>query len=75
MDVLLLDLLDTPLQVRVLEPFAVHGGYEDGSLGEEGAHLLEGTPGGLGEESPEEDGVCKVADLLVLAKLSKGIDI
>ena len=41
----------------------VHAGHEPGRVAEEVAHLLEGPPGGLGEEGPEEDGVGEVADL------------
>ena len=61
--VLLLDFLDPALEIATLELFHVHAGDEERSLGEEIAHLLEGTPGGLGEDHPEPDGVGKVADL------------
>lgn len=61
--VLLLDLLDAALQIDMLELGLVHARHKEGSLGEEIAHLLEGTLGRLGEDNPEPDCVGKVADL------------
>jgi hypothetical protein len=61
---LVLHLLHAPLQLDSPVLLAIHGGNEERSLGEERAHLLEGSLGGLGEESPEEDGVGEVAHLV-----------
>lgn len=64
---LLLLILDTAVDLDG-EAGAVHGGHEPGRLGEEVAHLLEGPPGSLGEDGPEEDGVGEVADLKGVSK-------
>lgn len=59
---LVLLLLDTAVDLDG-ELGAVHGGNEPRRLGEEVAHLLKGPLGGLGEDGPEENGICEVANL------------
>lgn len=63
MSLLLLNLLDTSLQIRMPELLGIHGGNEQGRLLEENTHLLEGSPGSLGKECPKEDGIGEVANL------------
>lgn len=60
---LLLDSLDSALEVVALKQRHVSRRDEERSLGEEESHLLKRTPGGLGEEGPEEQGVGEVAHL------------
>lgn len=65
---LLRNLLGSPLEILTGgKPGLVHGGNKQRGLGEEVAHLLQGSVGGLGEDGPEEDGVGHVADLVLLA--------
>ncbi|KAK7219979.1 hypothetical protein V2G26_007982 [Clonostachys chloroleuca] len=75
------NLLDLPLErLAGLELGHIHGGDEPRSLGEEISHLLKRSPGGLGKEGPEEEGVGEVTDLgsLVITKataFTKGQDL
>jgi hypothetical protein len=57
-----LHFLDTSLDIG-REIALVHARYENGGVGEEIVHLLEGTLGGLGQEAVEEYGVGQVANL------------
>ena len=61
---LLLNLLDTSLEILASGKLGlVHARNEKRGLGEEVAHLLQGSVGGLGEDHPEEESVGHVADL------------
>lgn len=61
----MLDLLHTSFQIGAgSELFSIHAWDEDRCLCEEVTHLFEWAFGSLWKESPEEDGIGKVADLM-----------
>lgn len=57
------DFFDASVDVEGCEFDLLHAGHEQGGVGEEVVHLLEGAFLGLWEHGPEEEGVCEVADL------------
>lgn len=58
-----LHLLHSALEIVCRKVRGLHSWDEERSVREEVIHLLERALGGLGEDGPEEEGVCKVADL------------
>jgi hypothetical protein len=64
-----LDLFDTTIDIESCEVDVLHSRNEQGRVGEEVVHFFEGAFLGLGEHSPEEDGVGEVADLCYVSDL------
>lgn len=73
----LLGLLNATLEVLASGKLGlIHKRDEQRRLSEEISHLLKGSVSGLGEDSPEVDGIGEVADLncqyVLLVRLSRG---
>ncbi len=69
-----LHLSHSVLEIMLLEVLHVHGRHEDRCVSEQVVHLLEWSLRGLRLDSPEEQGVCEIADDLerVLAGIQPG---
>ena len=54
-----------------IEIFHIHRRHEQGGVGEEVVHFLQGPFGGFWLDGPEEEGVCEVADHLRFSKYTR----